>query len=258
MRILVLALLLAGLLATPAAAKTLHASAWTGKLIVLTTFKAQDEHHAKFSSNVTLADGDHMMSGRVRRVLLPHRAGQRASWLGGAGSLDQLKGSVKSSMHDVDPIRTLHWDCNGKIRNNGGDTLQARLMMGYSGALKLVVDGLSLMPKETCKPGEGFRSPTQLDGWPEDWVFGLPAAPQSQRKLELQSDWWRFRSTCGLGDEREGSGEPPGPVDVTEDGERCISGNVVHVHTLLDLKRTCADVRVRYTASSASEKCLRR
>ncbi len=258
LRTLALTIGLAAVLAAPASAKTIHASAWTGKLIVFTTFHVQDERHSAGNDNVKLADGDHMMSGRIRRVLLPHNAGARSSWLGGSGSLDQLKGSVKSSMHDVDAIRTLHWDCSGKIRNNGGETLQARLMMGYSGALKLVVDGFSLVPKETCSRAEGWSSPTTIDGWPEDWVFDQGAAPQRRRKLALQSDWWRFHSTCGLGDEREGSGEPPGPVDVTEDGERCISGHVVHIHTLLDLRRTCADVRVRYTSSSASEKCLER
>ena len=258
-RIVVLTLLLTGLLAAPASAKTLHASAWTGKLIVYTTFKAQDEQHSTGYDSVVLADGDHMMSGKIRRLLLPHRAGQRSNWLGGAGSLDQLKGSVKSSSRDVNSFRTLRWDCSGKIRNNGGDTLQARLMMGFSGALKLQVDGFSLVPKETCNPSEGFQSPTSIDGWPLDWVFGLPAAPHAQRKLELQSDWWRFRSGCDVGEEREGSGEPPGPVDHTDrNGLRCISGNVVRIHTLLDLRRTCADVKLTFSRSSAREKCVRK
>ncbi|HEX8205231.1 MAG TPA: hypothetical protein VF587_04130 [Solirubrobacteraceae bacterium] len=258
MKLLALSLLICGLLCAPASAKTIHASAWTGKLIVFTTFHVQDERHSPGNDNVKLADGDHMMSGRVQRVLLPHGRGARSSWLGGSGSLDQLKGSVKSSMHDVDAVRTLHWDCSGKIRNNGGSTLQARLTMGFSGALKLIVDGFSLVPKETCSREEGWSSPTTIDGWPEDWVFDQGAAPQRRKKLELESDWWRFSSTCGEGEEREGSGQPPGPVDVTDGDERCISGHVVHIHTLLDLKRTCADVKVTYSRSSAREKCVRR
>lgn len=258
MRIVVLALFLAALLAPQASARTIHASAWTGKLIVFTNWKVQDERHGDGNDNVKLAEADHLMSGKVRRLLLPHKAGQRVSWLGGSGSLDQLKGSVKSSMTDVDAIRSLRWDCSGRIRNNGGETLQARFMMGYSGALKLVVDGMSLQPKETCSREEGWSSPTQLDGWPEDWVFGLPAAPQAQRTLSLQSDWWRWHSTCGEGEEREGSGEPPGVVNVNDGYEQCISGHVVRVHTLLDLRRTCADVKLTFSASSAREKCVRR
>ncbi len=78
-------------------------------------------------------------------------------------------------MTDVDPIRSLAWKCSGRIRNNGGDTLQARTTIGFSGALKLVVDGMYLRPDETCTPDEGWESPTQIDGWPGDWVFGLPA-----------------------------------------------------------------------------------
>ena len=113
------------------------------------------------------------------------------------------------------------------------------------------------MPKETCT-GRDHSSPTTIDGWPEDWVFGLPAAPQNSARLALQSDWWRFSSTCGEGEEREGSGAPPGVVNVHDGDEQCISGHLVRIETLLDLKRTCADVRVTYTASSAREKCLRR
>ena len=258
MRILALALLLTGLICGSAAAKTTRASSWTGKLTVYTTFDVVDERHSKGSDNVVRAQGDHVMSGRIRHLLLPRRAGDRTSWLGGSGSLDQLKGSVKSSMHDANAFRTLHWDCNGRIRNNGGDTLQARFMMGYSGALKLVVDGMYLRPKETCKPDEGFMSPTQIDGWPEDWVFGLPSAPHAQRTLSLQSDWWRFYSTCGEGEEREGSGAPPGPVDVDDGYEHCVSGHVVRIHTLLDLKRKCAHVKLRFSGSSAREKCVRK
>ena len=40
------------------------------------------------------------------------------------------------------------------------------------------------------------------------------------------------------------------------DDETCISGNWVHIQTLLDLKRKCKKVRVRATASSAREKCV--
>ncbi|HEV2813306.1 MAG TPA: hypothetical protein VGW10_08650 [Solirubrobacteraceae bacterium] len=199
------------------------------------------------------------MSGRVRRLLLPHRTGMRSSWLGGGGSLDQLKGSVRSTYKDVDARRTIDVTCTGKMRNNGGDTLQFRTMMGFSpGVLKLVVDGLSLVPKETCTAPE-YQSPTFLDGWPEDWVFALPAAAHASRTLSLQSDWWRWRSTCGLGEEREGSGAPPGVVTETDrNGTLCISGSVVRVHTLLDLRRVCADVKLTTRGSSAREKCLRR
>jgi hypothetical protein len=257
MKLLALSLLICGLLAADASAKTIHASAWTGKLIVSTTFSVQDERHKEGNDNVQLANADHLMSGRVRRLLLPHKAGQRNSWLGGGGSLDQLKGTVTSSYKDVDAFRTIDVGCKGKIRSDGGETLQFRTMMGFSGALKLVVDGMSLVPKETCSR-EGFPSPTQLDGWPEDWVFGLPSAPHAQRRLELQSDWWRFSSSCGLGEEREGSGAPPGVVNVNDGDTHCISGHVVRIHTLLDLRRTCADVKLTYSASSARERCVRR
>jgi len=257
MRILALTLLLTGLLAAQASAKTLHASAWKGKLIVYTTFSVQDERHKEGNDNVQRANADHVMSGRVRHLLLPHRAGQRNSWLGGGGSLDQLRGTVQSTYTDVDAFRTIDVSCGGKIRNNGGSTLQFRTMMGFSGALKLEVDGFSLVPKEECSR-EGFRSPTQIDGWPDDWVFGLPSAPHASRTLELQSDWWRWYSTCGEGEEREGSGEPPGVVNVNDGDEQCISGHVVRIHTLLDLKRTCADVKLTYTSSSARERCVRR
>jgi hypothetical protein len=257
MRIVVLALILAGLLSAEASAKTIHASAWKGKLIVYTNFKVQDERHKPGNDNVKLAEGDHLMSGKIRHLLLPH-GGARSSRLGGSGSLEQLKGSVKSSMSDVDAIRSLRWDCNGKIRNNGGSTLQARLMQGYSGALKLVIDGFSLVPKETCSREEGWSSPTTIDGWPEDWVFPTPSSPQSRKSLSLQSDWWRFYASCGEGEEREGSGAPPGVVNVSDGDEHCISGHVVRIHTLLDLRRTCADVELRFSRSSASEKCLRR
>jgi hypothetical protein len=258
MRILVLALLLTGLAATSASAKTIDASAWKGKLIVFTNWKHQDERHKLGNDNEEHATADHVMSGRVRHLLLPHKRSTRSSWLGGGGSLDQLKGSVKSSYKDVDARRTISNTCAGTMRNNGGETLQFRTMMGHSeGVLKLVVDGMSLMPKETCTI-DGYRSPTFLDGWPEDWVFGLPAAPQRSKRLELQSDWWRFRSTCGEGEEREGSGAPPGVVTTNEDGVLCISGHVTRVHTLLTLKRVCAHVRLKVSASSASEKCVRR
>ena len=257
MKLLALSLLICGLLSAEASAKTIRASAWSGKLTVYTTFSVHDERHEPGNDNVQLANADHVMSGRVRHLLLPRKAGQRNAWLGGGGSLDQLKGSVKSSYKDVDAFRTIDVRCNGKIRNNGGDTLQFRTLMGFSGALKLVVDGFSLVPRETCDR-EDFESPTQIDGWPEDWVFGLPSAPHAQRRLSLQSDWWRFRSTCGLGEEREGSGAPPGLVRTQEGDEQCASGHVVRIHTLLDLKRTCADVRLTYSASSASEKCVRR
>ena len=259
MRLIALTLLLCGLLCSHAsAARTVRASAWTGKLIVVTNFKVQDERHTRFGDNVKLAEGDHVMSGRIRHVLLPRAAGERSDLLGGHGSLQQLKGSVASSMVDVDPIRRLEWQCSGKIRNNGGSTLQARTMTGYSGALKLEIDGLSLVPKETCSREEGWSSPTTLDGWPEDWVFGLPAAPHRRSTMSLQSDWWRWRSSCGMGEEREGSGAPPGVVNVNEDGEQCISGHVVRVHTLLDLRRTCADLRLRVSGGSARERCVRR
>jgi hypothetical protein len=257
MRTLVLALLLTGLVTAPASAKTMHASAWKGKLIVYTTWSVQDERHKTGNDNVQRAGADHMMSGRVRRLLLPRTAGQRNSWLGGGGSLQQLKGSVKSSYMDRDHWRTIDVSCNGKVRNNGGSTLQFRTMMGYSGALKLEVDGLSLVPKEECTR-DGFPSPVMLDGWPEDWVFGLPAAPHASRKLELQSDWWRWYSTCGEGEEREGSGAPPGVVNVDDGETHCISGHLVRVEVLLDLRRTCADVKLTYSSSSAREKCVRR
>ena len=257
MKLLVLSLLICGALAADASAKTLHASSWSGKLIVYTTFSVQDERHKPGNDNVQLANADHMMSGRVRHLLLPRKAGQRNSWLGGGGSLDQLKGTVQSSYKDVDAFRTIDVSCGGKIRNNGGESLQFRTMMGFSGALKLVVDGFSLVPKEECSR-EDFSSPTQIDGWPEDWVFGLPSAPHASKKLELQSDWWRFSSTCGLGEEREGSGAPPGVVREQEGDESCVSGHVVRIHTLLDLKRKCADVKLTYSSSSASEKYFSR
>jgi hypothetical protein len=115
-----------------------------------------------------------------------------------------------------------------------------------------------LRPEEECTR-EGFESPIHIDGWPEDWVFGLPAAPQSQRTLELQSDWWSFRSTCGLGEEREGSGAPPGVVQAQEGDELCISGHVTRIHTLLDLRRTCAKfVMPRVTRHSADGRCVKR
>jgi hypothetical protein len=243
MKLLALTLVICGLLSAEASARTLHASAWTGKLIVYTTFSVHDERHKPGNDNVERANAEHLMSGRVRRVLIPHRSGQRSSWLGGGGSLDQLKGSVQSTYKDVDAFRTIDVSCGGKIRNNGGDSLQFRTMIGFSGALKLVVDGFSLVPKEECSRPD-FESPTSIDGWPEDWVFGLPSAPQGQRRLALQSDWWRFTSGCGLGEEREGSGAPPGVVSVTEGDLQCTSGRVVRIETLLDLKRTCAHVRV--------------
>ncbi len=260
MRILVLSLVLAGLLAVPASAsaRTIDASAWTGKLIVVTNFKYQDERHKLGNDNERHADADHVMSGRVRTLLLPYRSGERSSWLGGGGSLEQLKGSVRSTYKDVDARRTIDVTCTGKMRNNGGETLQFRTLMGFSrDALRLEVDGFSLFPKETCTR-EGFQSPTHLDGWPEDWVFGLPASPQSQRKLELQSDWWRFRSGCGTGEEREGSGAPPGVVTTNEDGVLCISGQVTRVHTLLDLRRTCRHMRLKVSRGSSSGRCVRR
>ncbi len=259
MRILVLAVLLASLGASEASARTIDASAWRGKLIVFTNWTHQDERHKFGNDNESRATADHVMSGRVRRLLLPHRAGERSSWLGGGGSLDQLKGSVKSTYKDVDSRRTIDVTCTGKMRNNGGETLQFRTMMGYSeSALKLVVDGLSLVPKETCNARD-YRSPTFLDGWPEDWVFALPAAPHRSRTLSLQSDWWRFRSTCGLGEEREGSGAPPGVVTETDrNGTLCISGSVVRVHTLLELRRVCAHVKLTVRRSSARERCVSR
>src|SRR3712207_7283067 len=58
------------------------------------------------------------------------------------------------------------------------------LFRSYStGALKLVVDGLSLMPKEDCTRGES-KSPTFLDGWPEDWVFALPRSEEHTSELQ--------------------------------------------------------------------------
>lgn len=259
MRILALAVVLAALGAGEASARTIDASAWKGKLIVFTNWTHQDERHKTGNDNESHATADHVMSGRVRRLLLPHRTGTRSSWLGGGGSLDQLKGSVRSTYKDVDARRTIDVTCTGKMRNNGGDTLQFRTMMGFSpGVLKLVVDGLSLVPRETCNAPD-YKSPTFLDGWPEDWVFALPGSPQSSKKLELQSDWWHFRSTCGLGEEREGSGAPPGVVTETDrNGTLCISGSVVRVHTLLELRRTCAHVRITTSRGSARERCVRR
>ncbi len=255
MRILILVLLLSGLAATTASAKTIDASEWKGKLIVMTTFKHQYERHETGHDNVRHGDADHPMSGRLR-LLLPHRAGQRSQWLTGSGSLDQLKDSVRSTYMDANPRRTIDVSCAGRIRN-GGEILQARTEIGYSGALKLIVDGFSLMPKERCSAPD-YRSPTAADGWPEDWVFALPAAPQRGKRLELQSDWWRFRSTCGIGEEREGSGVPPGVVTTSEDGFVCISGDVVRIHTLLDLRRVCRQVKLTVTSSSSRKRCVRR
>ncbi|MDQ3741104.1 MAG: hypothetical protein M3320_07325 [Actinomycetota bacterium] len=258
MRILALTLVLTGLVASQAAAKTIDASAWRGKLIVVTDWKHHDERHSSVEDSESIANADHVMSGRVRRLLLPHRVSSRSQWLGGGGSLQQLKGSVHSTYKNVNPFGTIDITCQGKMRNNGGETLQFRTMMGFSpGVLKLVVDGLSLVPKETCNRGES-KSPTFLDGWPEDWVFALPAAPQSSKKLELQSDWWRFRSGCGEGEEREGSGAPPGVVTMQDGDVLCISGSVVRVHTLLDLRRVCAHVKLTTTRSSARERCVKR
>ena len=259
MRILALSLLLTGLFAAQASAKTISASTWSGKLIVVTDFKYHDETHAPIGDMEQIANADHVMSGRVRHLVLPHRRGARSSWLGGGGSLTQLKGSVHSTLKDVEPGRH-HIDvtCQGRMRNNGGETLQFRTQMGFSpGVLKLIVDGMSLRPDETCNR-DGFESPTHIDGWPEDWVFALPPGAHRQRKLELQSDWWRFRSTCGLGEEREGSGAPPGVITVRDGDELCISGQVTRIHTLLELKRTCAHLRLTTRGGSASEKCVRR
>ncbi len=259
MRALLLsALLLAAFGAPHASAKTIDASAWKGKLIVYTNWTHQDERHKTGNDNESRANADHVMSGKVQRLLLPHRLATKSSWLGGGGSLDQLKGSVRSTYLDRDARRTIDVTCTGKMRNNGGDTLQFRTMTGHShGVLKLVVDGLSLVPKETCDAPD-YKSPPFLDGWPEDWVFALPSAPQSQRTISLQSDWWHFRSTCGEGEEREGSGAPPGVVTTNEDGTLCISGSVTRVHTLLELKRVCAHVKLTTSRSSAREKCVRR
>lgn len=258
MRILALTLLLTGLLAAQASARTIDASSWSGKLIVVTDWKHHDEQHSSVEDSESIANADHVMSGRVRHLLLPHRSGSRSQWLGGGGSLDQLKGSVHSTYKNVNPFGTIDISCQGKIRNNGGETLQFRTMMGFSpGVLKLVVDGLSLVPKETCNRGES-KSPTYLDGWPEDWVFALPGAAHRQKKLSLQSDWWRFTSSCGTGEEREGSGAPPGVVTMQDGEVLCISGSVVRVHTLLDLRRKCAHVRLTTGGGSASERCVRR
>ena len=261
MRILVLTLLL-GALAAPASAsasaRTIDASSWSGKLIVVTDWKHHDERHSSVEDSEQIANADHVMSGRVRHLLLPHRSGVRSDFLGGGGSLTQLKGSVHRTYKVTNPFGTIDIACTGKMRNNGGETLQFRTMMGFSpGALKLEVDGLSLMPRETCSRGES-TSPTFLDGWPEDWVFALPGGAQRQSKLALQSDWWRFRSTCVEGEEREGSGAPPGVVTMQDGDIHCISGSVVRVHTLLDLKRKCAHVRLTTSRGSASEKCVRR
>ncbi len=258
MRIIALTLLLAGLLAAQASAATIDASSWSGKLIVATDWKYHDERHTSTEDSETIANADHVMSGRVRHLLLPRRTGARSQWLGGGGSLDQLKGSVHSTHKVVNPFGTIDITCQGKMRNNGPATLQFRTMMGFSrGVLKLVVDGLSLMPKETCNRGES-KSPTFLDGWPQDWVFALPGAAHRQSKLELQSDWWRFRSDCGTGEEREGSGVPPGVVTMQDGEVLCTSGQVVRVHTLLDLKRKCAHVKLTTRGGSSSERCVRR
>ena len=258
MRILALSLLLTALVAAQASAATIDASSWSGKLIVATDWKHHDERHSSVEDSESIANADHVMSGRVRHLLLPRRAGARSQWLGGGGSLEQLKGSVHSTYKNVNPFGTIDITCQGKMRNNGGETLQFRTMMGFSpGVLKLVVDGLSLVPKETCNRGES-RSPTFLDGWPEDWVFALPGAAHRQRKLALQSDWWHFRSRCGTGEEREGSGAPPGVVTMQDGDVLCISGSVVRVHTLLDLRRKCAHVRLTTRGGSASERCVRR
>jgi hypothetical protein len=259
MRILALTLLLTGLLAAQASAGTIDASSWSGKLIVVTDFKYHDERHSTGNDEERIANADHVMSGRIRHLLLPRRQGERSPWLGGGGSLDQLKGSVHSTYKVVNPFGTIDITCQGKMRNNGGETLQFRTMMGFSpGVLKLVVDGLSLVPKETCNRGES-KSPTFLDGWPEDWVFALPGAAHRQRTLSLQSDWWQFRSNCGEGEEREGSGAPPGVVTMQDGEVLCISGQVTRVHTLLDLRRKCAHVKLKTIGrSSAREKCVRR
>ena len=259
LRIALLALLLTGLLASSAsAARTINASVWSGKLIVVTDHKVQDERHEEGHDNVRHASGRTVMSGRVRQLVLPARSGERSSWLGGGGSLQQLQGSVDSTYLDVDAFRTIDVACHGDLaQNNGTRSIQFRTSIGYSGALKLELDGLSLLPEESCNR-EGFESPIHLDGWPEDYVFGLPAAPHTSRTLSLQSDWWHFYSTCGLGEEREGSGAPPGVVQETDNGELCISGHVTRIHTLLDLKRTCARYVMKTTRSSADGRCVRR
>jgi hypothetical protein len=258
MKLLALALLICGVLSAEASAKTIRASSWTGKLIVVTDFKHHDERHSSVEDSESIANADHVMSGRVRHLLLPHRRGARSQWLGGGGSLEQLKGSVHSTYKNVNPFGTIDVTCQGKMRNVGADTLQFRTMMGYSpGVLRLEVDALSLMPEETCNRGES-RSPTFLDGWPEDWVFALPAGAHRQPRLALQSDWWRFRSSCGTGEEREGSGAPPGVVTMRDGDVLCISGSVVRVHTLLDLRRKCAHVELTTRGGSASERCVRR
>jgi hypothetical protein len=50
-----------------------------------------------------------------------------------------------------------------------------------------------------------------------------------------------------------------GVVSETDrNGTRRTSGSVVRVHALLDLRRTCADLKLTFSRSSAREKCLRR
>jgi hypothetical protein len=260
LRLALLTALLSCLLATTAsAARTIPASSWSGKLIVVTDSWVHDEQISEGEHDLVTADGRHVMSGRIEHLLLPRKRGERSSWLGGAGSLEQLSGSVKAFHSNENAFRSLEWNCSGALANNGNRdaTLQFRTEIGYSYNLKLMVDGLFLHPKETCDR-EGFESPIHLDGWPEDWVFPTPAAPHASRKLELQSDWWRFYENCGEGSEREGSGAPPGVVRESFGDEQCISGHVTRIHTLLDLKRKCSYVNLRVSGSSARERCVKR
>jgi hypothetical protein len=259
MRILALALLVCGLLAGPAAAKSITASVWTGKLIVVTDSTYHHERQKPGYHNASKAQAKTVMSGRARRVLLPYVSGQRSWALGGGGSLQQLQGSVDSTYLDADWRRTIDVSCHGELaQNSSSRTLQFRTQIGYSGHLKLVVDGLFLRPEEKCTHDE-YESPIHIDGWPEDWVFGLPAAPQSERTLELQSDWWSWRENCGEGDEREGHGAPPGIIEERFGDELCSSGIVTRIHTLLDLRRTCAKfVMPRVTRNSADGRCVAR
>ena len=260
LRIALLTVLLTGLLATSAsAARTIPASSWSGKLIVVTDSWVHDERHGDGEDDVVKADARHVMSGRVPHLLLPRKRGERSDWLGGGGSLEQLAGSVKSFHTNSNAFRSLEWNCSGGLFEdaNRDATLQFRTEIGYSLNLKLMVDGLFLRPDETCDR-EGFESPIHLDGWPEDFVFGTPAAPHASRKLELQSDWWHFYENCGEGSEREGSGAPPGVVREQLGDEDCTSGHVTRIQTLLDLKRKCSYVRMRVSGTSARERCVQR
>ena len=74
-----------------------------------------------------------------------------------------------------------------------------RLMMGFSGALKLQVDGFSLVPKETCSPSAGFQSPTSIDGLPVKLITPSAAGHRSSgfgrddqftMQLEATHDSW--------------------------------------------------------------------